>query len=333
MLDTDKAVTALRGMLPEGERLSGIRPLTTGFSNDTYLLEGADLVLRLPPAAGAMLDGHDVIAQARIYEELGKTAGAPPVPGIVLVSEDVAVLGAPFFVMEKVAGDSIHDIELQDWFVEGGDELRKDICRQWIGAIAGLARLSPLAVLGEPVSPEEDARMWQRFGEQANCTELVALFDRLLAVPAPHSGAAAIVHGDTKLSNMMWQDARMSAVLDWEMALNGEPLTDLGYVLYGFESAHHEPTTPQRQPGMFTREEVIALWEEVSGRSARGVFWHEVAQIAKITAIIAEGTNMWNTGRSSDPKLELFAKNLGYYLGVLGAMLDSADWQELEIAA
>jgi aminoglycoside phosphotransferase (APT) family kinase protein len=330
MIDTDKAVTALRGMLPEGGRLTGIRPLTTGFSNDTYLLEGVDLVLRLPPAAGAMLDGHDVIAQARIYEELGKTAGAPPVPGIVLVSEDAAVLGAPFFVMERVTGDSIHDIELQPWFVEGDDALRKDVCGQWIGVFAALARLSPLDVLGEPVSPEDDARMWQRFAEQANSAELVALYDRLLAVPAPRSGPPAIVHGDTKLSNLMWQDGRISAVLDWEMALNEEPLADLGYVLYGFESAHHGPTTPQRQPGMLDREEVIALWEEVSGRSARGVFWHEVAQIAKITAIIAEGTNMWNTGRSSDPKLELFAKNLGYYLGVLGAMLDSAEWHELE---
>jgi hypothetical protein len=69
------------------------------------------------------------------------------------------------------------------------------------------------------------------------------------------------------------------------------------------------------------REQVIAWWEEVSGRSAEGVFWHEIAQIAKITAIIAEGTNMWLTGRSQDPKLAYFAKNLDYYLGVMRAIL------------
>ena len=330
MIDQQKAVASLRSQLGIGERLSGIRPLTTGFSNDTYLLEGVDLVLRMPPAAGAMVDGHDVIMQARIYEELGRVTGAPPVPAVVLACKDPDVLGAPFFVMEKVAGEPIHDIDLQPWFVEGDDTLRADICRQWITAIATLARLSPLKVLGDPVRPEDDARAWQRFAEKAACAPLVALYDRLLTKPAPLSGPPAIVHGDTKLSNMMWHDTRISAVLDWEMALNAEPLADLGYLLYGFQSSQHGPTTPQRQPGMFSRETVIATWEQVSGRSANGVFWHEISQIAKITAIIAEGTNMWNSGRSNDPKLKLFAKNLEYYLGVVEAMLDSDDWQALE---
>ena len=138
-----------------------------------------------------------------------------------------------------------------------------------------------------------------------------------------------MVHGDTKLSNLMWNEGRTSAMLDWEMALNGEPLADLGYMLYGFESAYHGDTTPQRQPGMLKRDQVISLWSEVSGRSANGVFWHEIAQIGKITAIIAEGTNMWVTGRSQDPKLEYFAKNLDYYLGVMAAMLDSEDFRSM----
>ena len=81
-------------------------------------------------------------------------------------------------------------------------------------------------------------------------------------------------------------------------------------------------TTPARQPGMLKREEVIALWSQVSGRSAEGVEWHEIAQIGKISAIIAEGTNMYVTGRSTDPKLAYFMKNREYYLGVMRAMLD-----------
>ncbi len=77
---------------------------------------------------------------------------------------------------------------------------------------------------------------------------------------------------------------------------------------------------------MFTRDEVIALWEEVSGRSAKGVFWHEIAQIGKITAIMAEGVDMWVSGRSQDPKLELFAKNFDYFLGVMRSMLDGGGY-------
>lgn len=324
--DPERTRVILQDRLPGDARIDAIRPLTTGFSNETYLIDGPDLILRLPPSAGAMLDGHDVIAQAAIYRELGAAPGAPPVPRVVLACEDVAVLGAPFFVMERVAGESIHDLELQPWFVAGSDAFRRDVAHRWVSAFGALARLQPLAVLGASVSPEDDARMWRAFAEAANAPALVAQYDRLLVRPAPRSGPPAVVHGDTKLSNLMWQDGRVSAVLDWEMALNGEPLADLGYMLYGFASPFHGATTPQKQPGMPDRDQVIAWWEAASGRSAEGVFWHEIAQIAKITAIIAEGTNMWLTGRSQDPKLAYFAKNLDYYLGVMAAMLDGGDF-------
>jgi aminoglycoside phosphotransferase (APT) family kinase protein len=163
--------------------------------------------------------------------------------------------------------------------------------------------------------------MWQRFAAGAQCPSLVEMIDRLLKVPAPLSGTPAVIQGDSKLSNLMWDDYRISAMLDWEMSLNGEPLADLGYMLYLFESEYHGATRAQKLSGMLKRDQVIALWEEVSGRSAKGIMWHEIAQIAKITAIIAEGTNMFNTGRSSDPKLAYFKQNLDHYLEVVAAML------------
>ena len=316
MLDT------LRSVLPGGERITAVTPLTTGFSNDTYLIEGADLILRLPPQAGAMLDGHDVIAQARIYQELGQVPGGPKVPGIAFVCEETKLLGDPFFAMERVPGEAVHDTNLQEWFTEAYDAERNRYCRAWVSAFAGMAKLAPLPFLGEAVSPEDDARMWQAFSMAADCPELVELYDRLLTRPAPRSGPPTIVHGDTKLSNLMWHEGEISAMLDWEMALNGEPLADLGYMLYTFESAFHGATTPARQSGMLKRDEVIALWSQDSGRSAEGVEWHEIAQIGKISAIIAEGTNMYVTGRSKDPKLAYFMRNREYYLGVMRAMLD-----------
>jgi aminoglycoside phosphotransferase (APT) family kinase protein len=328
MRDLDQLARALRGALPGGDRITAISPLTTGFSNETYTIEGPDLILRLPPSGGAMLEGHDVIGQARIYEELGTMAGAPPVPRIVAVCQDTKILGVPFFVMERVAGDSIDDIKMRPWFVDGTEPFRNRICRKWVSAFAGLSKLTPLDALGPAVTPEDDARMWREFAGAADCPALVALFDRLLVAPAPRSGPPAIVHGDTKLSNLMWQDGSITAMLDWEMALNGDPLANLGYMLYSFESQYHSATRAQKLPGMLSRVEVIALWSEVSGRSPEGVFWHEIAQLGKIAAIIAEGTNMYNTGRSSDPKLAYFKQNLGYYLGVIEAMLEGGGFRE-----
>jgi aminoglycoside phosphotransferase (APT) family kinase protein len=122
----------------------------------------------------------------------------------------------------------------------------------------------------------------------------------------------------------MWQNERITAMLDFEMAVNGEPLADLGYMLFFFASDHHAASRAQKLSGMLTRKDVIEQWEVVSGRSASGVVWHEIAQVGKLGAIIAQGVNMANTGRSDDPRLEVFKQNIGYYLGAMAAMLDGA---------
>jgi len=314
----------LSGLLNNFAPITKVSPMTTGFSNDTYHIEGPDLILRLPPAAGAMLDGHDVIAQAQIYAALTNTPNAPAVPQIVHVEEDADLLGAPFFIMARVAGESVNDIEMQPWFTNASNAVRTNMCRDWISAFANLARLSPLEILGAPVSPEDDLRMWQRFADAAMCPQLVDMIERLLKVPAPISGSPAVIQGDPKLSNLMWQNERITAMLDFEMALNGEPLADLGYMLFFFASDHHAASRAQKLSGMLTRNEVIEQWELVSGRSASGVVWHEIAQVGKVAAIVAQGVNMANTGRSDDPRLEVFKQNIGYYLGAMAAMLDGA---------
>jgi aminoglycoside phosphotransferase (APT) family kinase protein len=319
--DTANLKRILSGLLTDEAPISTVTQMTTGFSNDTYLIEGPDLILRLPPAAGAMLDGHDVIGQARIYAALAATPGTPPVPRIVHVEKDPALLGAPFFIMDRIPGESVNDIDMQAWFTKAPDAVRAQMCRDWVSAFANLARLAPLDVLGAPVGPEDDLRMWQRFADNAQCPQLVDMIERLLKTPAPLSGPPAVIQGDSKLSNLMWDNYQMTALLDWEMSLNGDPLADLGYMMYLFENDYHAATRAPKLSGMLSRDEVITLWEKVSGRSAKGIIWHEIAQIAKITSIIAEGSNMLDTGRSSDPKLAYFKQNLDYYLGVTAAML------------
>ncbi len=144
----------LRDILPGGGAITAVTPMMTGFSNDTYLVEGPDLVLRMPPAAGAMLDGHDVIGQARIYAELGRNPGRPkPCPKSCISKQDSALLGAPFFLMRKVPGEAVSDIELQPWFTDVADEMRRQMCRDWVSAFAGLAHLQPLDTAGRSGQP------------------------------------------------------------------------------------------------------------------------------------------------------------------------------------
>ncbi len=323
MRDLNLIRDRLAARLPGGAAITGIEPMTTGFSNETYVVQGLDLILRLPPSAGAMLEGHGVIDQARIYQELEQSGKAPPVPHVADCCDDEGVIGAPFFVMERVAGEAIHDIAMQPWFTDISADERRRMCEDWITSISSLAILEPLTVLGAAITPEEDMRIWAGFAAAADSPQVVAAIERLLKVPAPRSGPPAVVHGDPKLSNLMWQDGQITAVLDWEMAINGAPLSDLAYMLYGFDSDFHPATRAQMLPGMLTRDEVIALWEQVSGRQVEGLLWHEIAQFAKLSSILAEGVNMFNTGRSTDPKLAYFQKNLDNFIGITNAMLDA----------
>ena len=138
--------------------------------------------------------------------------------------------------------------------------------------------------------------------------------------------AIRLIHNDYRFDNVVLDaedPMRVIGVLDWEMALNGEPLADLGYMLYLFANDFHDAGRAPKLPGMLGRDAVIALWEDVTGRSAAGIVWHEIAQMAKIGAIIAEGANMLASGRSTDPKLVYFRQNLDYYLATIDAMLDA----------
>ncbi len=311
----------LADWLPEGDRVRGLTPLTAGHSNETYIIEGLDAILRLPPSTEPLLRAHDIITQAKIYREVGRLEGAPPVPGIRHICEDPRVLGDPFFVMDRVSGQALHDYVLPEWFTALADSERAGICASWIAAIGAIATLPPLVSLGEPITPEQALRRWRQFADEADCAPLVTLIDRLLAIPAPRSGPPSPVQGDCKITNLMFEQQGVSAVLDWELGYNGEPLSDLGYMLYAFSSDYHGPTRTSSPSGMWTREQVIPAWEHASKRSAEGLIWYEAAEVGKLAAIYAKGKALYTSGDSSDERMLIFANKLDESLAIMEAML------------
>lgn len=310
----------LAAFLPNGDRITGLRPLTGGHSNETYVIEGLDVILRMAPATLAF-DSHGIIAQARIYDEVSKLKGAPPVPKIHHIDESSEQLGAPFYIMEKVAGVAVDDYQLPEWFTTLTDTKRDELCQTWIAAVGSIAKLPPVDALGAPRSPEDELRHWRQIAVDCDAGDLVARIDRILAIPAPRSGAYSPVHGDCKISNMMFVDCRLTAVLDWEFAYNGEPLSDLGYLLYFFASDFHEPTRPTRLSGMWTRDQVIAAWAQASGRSTAGLDWHETAQVARMSGLIVKAAKQFASGQSDDPRFAIFLTKLNEHIAILDAML------------
>lgn len=324
--DLAQLQAALAAVLPGGETITGIRAFSTGHSNETYLIEGLNQILRLPPSSDPLMpDSHGVAAQARIYRALAQTPGAPPVPEVLFNCDDASVLGDPFFVMARVKGEEINDYLPQPWFVDATPVGRDGYCEKWMAAFSDLANLAPLDMLGPVVTPEDEVRRWQNLAREADCAPLVSRFDRLLTVPASRSGAPAPAHGDPKLANLMWADRELTAVLDWELAYNGDPLADLGYMLAFFESDARSANKACGYDGMWKRDRILAHWAAVTGRSPAGIRWHEAAAIGKMAAIVAYGYNLYLSGKSDDARFLKWKEPIAANLGIMDFMLRSID--------
>src|SRR5215211_5118444 len=210
--------------------------ISGGKSNLTFELSSAagELILRRPPSGELLPSAHDMAREVRVQRALaGSTV---PVPSIVLY-DDGALLGVPFYVMAKVAGRVIRD-ELPAGYADS-DEERVAMADALVDVLADLHAIEPgsvgLADYGRPEGfLERQLRRWT--GQwQSTMTEPVPAMAELagrLARRLPESRRSAIVHGDS----------RLEAVLDWELSTLGVPLADLGTLLFYWL----EPGAPPR---------------------------------------------------------------------------------------
>jgi aminoglycoside phosphotransferase (APT) family kinase protein len=227
--------------------------------------------------------------------------------------------------MECVEGDTFPEYDEPAWLIGPPDTFRDYLCQQYVDAIAGLANLPLVQMLGPVRSGAEELALWRKKAKDAGNAQLVAMMDKLIAMGAPTSGPPGVVHGDPKLGNTLWREGRLQALLDWEMASNGDPLNDLGYMLYFFPSEGHAAQVNCGRPGMWSRERIIAEWERVTGRSAAGHKWYEAAGSAKIAAIIAYGHHLSVIGESADERMAAWGPNVEAGVAMTDKLIRSMD--------
>jgi len=206
-----------------------------GRSNLTFVLTDGhqEFVLRRPPLGHVLATAHDMAREHRVLAALRGTA--VPVPATLLLHPDPELLGAPFYLMEKVDGTVYRTAE-QTAALPADQRTR--LTRTLVGTLAELHRVDPAAVgLADFGRPEgflaRQVRRWSGQLAASRSRELPGI-ERLaeqLAGSVPASPSPAIVHGDYRLDNLLVRDDRIAAVLDWEMSTLGDPLTDLGLLL------------------------------------------------------------------------------------------------------
>lgn len=318
-LDTTRLEEYLKGHIPGLEGALAVEQFPRGYSNLTYLIRvGArELVLRRPPFGANIKSAHDMGREYRILSHL--VAAYPRVPRPLVYCEDPAVLGAPFYVMERVAGVILRATLPEGLEVAPG-EMRR-ISESFIDNLAAIHavdyRAAGLGDLGRPEGyVERQVAGWVGRYEKSKTDDIPALdrAARWLAEHRPADSGAALIHNDYKYDNLVLDPADLPtirAVLDWEMATLGDPLMDLGTTLgYWVEEADAPELRDMRfgcttLPGNPTRAELVERYARMSGRDVSNVVFYYVFGLYKIAVISQQIYARYMQGLTRDERFGL----------------------------
>ena len=316
--DTQRLAEGLRGWLPRGDRITGIKTLSAGHSNETYLVEGLDEILRMPPSEEGLLPPYDMVRQHEVLTAVSKGAPGVPLPPVLELCTDPDVIGDPFFLMGCIPGEAF-EYAVPDWLAASPVDGADSVCRQWFDALIALQSMSADAMPPGSRTVQEEAQHWLDVAIGAeSAPALIAILEDLVKRPLRSSGPMTPVHGDPKHGNCLWHEGRLTGLLDWEMSRISEPLLDLGYILmFQNQGKASLGDAGYALPGWWSSEKMIAEWEQGMGRTAVDVARYTVLGQAKVAAIISVGAHLFNSGRVADPRFGAFAALLPRYMELL----------------
>ena len=287
-----------------------------GHSNLTYMLRVGEreVVLRRPPFGAKIKTAHDMGREYTILSHL--VAVYPRVPRPLLYCEDESVLGAPFYVMERVKG-----VILRTKVPKGLDltpavmRALSEHCVANLVEIHGVDYVAAgLGDLGHPAGyVRRQIEGWTTRYHNAR-TDDVPDVERVAAWLAEHMPpdvGAALIHNDYKYDNLVLdpQDlSRIVGVLDWEMATIGDPLMDLGTTLGYWVDAGDPPELQAlgfgltALPGNLNRRELAQRYAELSGRDLSNMLFYYVYALFKIAVIVQQIYARYKAGFTKDER-------------------------------
>jgi len=307
----------LNAHLPEVTAPLIVEQFPAGFSNLTYLVRSGDreLVLRRPPVGAKIKTAHDMSREYRILSHLYPVYKKVPRP--LLFCDDESILGAPFYVMERVTGIILR--AQRPTGVDLGPALMRRLSQAFIENLAEIHELDYQAAgLGELGSPQgyvqRQVEGWTKRYFNARTDDVPAikkLADWLHQNLPTDSERPGLIHNDYKYDNLVLDPhdlGRVIAVLDWEMATIGDPLMDFGTSL-GYWVETNDPEEWQRYgfgltslPGSFTRTELLDHYTRRTGRRIDDPVFYFAYGLLKIAGIVQQIYFRYQKGLTRDPR-------------------------------
>lgn len=304
-----------------------ISQFPSGFSNLTYLLKSGDkeYVLRRPPFGANIKGGHDMHREYRVLSALKGLY--PRAPKAILYTDDTAIMGAEFYMMERVKGVILRGRPPKDLALT--PEAMLAISKATVDNLADLHMMdldkAGLTDFGKPEGyTERQVTGWVKryFNAQTDDLPEMAQVADWLGKHIPEQKYESFIHNDYKYDNLVLNPEKLDeiiAVLDWEMSTVGNPLMDLGtslaYWAQGDDSDALKPFSLTWLPGNLNRAEFVERYAEKTGFDLSDQVFYYVFGAFKIGVIIQQIYARYKKGLTQDPR---FA-NLGYAVMACGA--------------
>lgn len=300
-----------------------IEQFSAGHSNLTYLLRCGEWegVLRRPPMGPVAPKAHDMIREANFLRRIHPVFPLAPMPYVIC--EDEAVIGCPFYVMERRRGTVL------DRSFPAGHQPTDAECRSISYAVVDtLAELHSIsyqeAGLGDFGYPDgyllRQVNGWIGRYERSKTDEVTVVDDvaRWMRDHLPPSPSPAILHNDYKLNNMMMASNDLSKIVgifDWEMSTIGDPLADVGAALsYWYqhddpkELEHGLTSVTTTNKAFITRREFIERYAQKSGRDLSNISFYVAFAYFKLAVILQQIYYRWVKGQTKDERFRNFGE-------------------------
>jgi aminoglycoside phosphotransferase (APT) family kinase protein len=334
-LDLANLEAFLRRHFPAERDGIAVQQFPSGHSNLTYsiVLGDREMVLRRPPFGSRVKSAHDMGREFRVLSKLGHAY--PLAPSVLLYCDDETIVGAPFYLMERLHGIIIRRDpppgllfsaptvrQLSEGFV---DNLARLHGLDY--AAIGLAEIGkPEGYLRRQVAGWIERYAGSRTHELPEVEQIATWMERHM----PSVGEAALIHNDYKYDNAVLNPdnpTEIIGLLDWEMSTIGDPLADLGTALAYWvdpddsselQEIRWGPTTCA---GSLTRAGLAERYALQTGRDITRMPFYLAFARFKVAVIVQQIYYRYHCGLTQDPR---FAKMLEVVKALLRASLEAA---------